>query len=393
MNNKTIVLMALLITGNMVGAGILAMPIVAGIAGFYPSLLAIIFLSITMLFTGLVLVREINDAKQDSFNLPSLYEKHFGVSGKWLTSLANMIIFYGVLTSYLAGSTKLILTLFNLENSFEPFVLLLVFILLSTLAVSSIKIIQRYNTFFMLLLAITFVFLIGLASPQIEANRLSNIDWQYLPIALPMIIAGFVYHYVLPSLCKASGWSNEIYKPILIGITIAVLMNIIWLIAGIGVVPKFGHFSLNEARLTGIPITVEMSKILGSELFLITGSIFAIVAITTSYISIGMSLKDFLEDIFKNTFHISNKYFIFIVAFFPPLTISYLYVDIFLKALSFVSGVGVVILFGILPSIMAYKRETSRVAKAVSSIFFIVFCATLVITLLQTFGIININPK
>lgn len=385
--------MALLITGNMVGAGILAMPIVAGIAGFYPSLLAIFLFCVSMLYTGFVLVGEINEAKQESFNLPSLYGQHFGVSGKWLTSIANMIIFYGVLTSYLAGSTQLVMILFNINPSFEPYILLAIFVLLTSLAVSSIEIIERYNTFFMLILAIAFLSLIGLGIPEIQTSRLSNVDWEYLPIAVPMIIAGFVFHYVVPSLCKASNWSKEIYKPILIGMTIALFMNITWLIVGIGVVPKFGDVSLIDAYVTGVPVTVEMSKVLGSELFLVVASIFAIVAITTSFISIGMALKDFLKDIFLNSFNLQNRYLLFAVAFLPPLIISYLYADIFLKALSFVGGVGVVILFGILPSIIAYKRASSKSSRAISIVFIILFLVTLVITLLQTFGIIDIKPS
>lgn len=393
MSKKTIFFMALLITGNMVGAGILAMPIVAGIAGFYPSLLAIFLFCASMLYTGFVLVGEINEAKEETFNLPSLYQKHFGVSGKWLTSIANMIIFYGVLTSYLAGSTQLVMILFNIESSFEPYILLAIFVLLTSLALSSIEIIKRYNTFFMLILAISFFSLIGLGIPEVDSSRLLAQDWKYLPVAIPMIIAGFVFHYVMPSLCKASNWSSEIYKPVLVGMAIALFMNIIWLIVGVGVVPKFGDVSLIDAYVTGVPVTVEMSKILDSELFLVVASIFAIVAITTSFISIGMALKDFLKDIFANSFKIENRYLLFAVAFLPPLIISYLYADIFLKALSFVGGVGVVILFGILPTIIAYKRANSKASKTISIFFIVMFFATLVITLLQTLGIIDINPS
>jgi len=392
MSTKSTLLIALLITGNMIGAGILAMPIVAGIAGFFPSLIAIFFSCASMLFSGFVLVKEINEAKEDSFNLPSLYEKHFGASGKWLTSIANIIILYGVVTSYLAGSTKLVLLMFHIKPTFEPLILLIIFILLTTLAISSIKIIERYNTFFMLLLAITFLLLIGIGSTKIQSSRLIDTDWYYMPVALPIMIAGFGYHYILPSICKASGWSDAIYKPIVIGLAITLFMNIIWLIVGIGVIPEFGNISLNEARLTGVPVTVVMSQILGSKLFLVTGSVFAIVAITTSYISIGMSLKDFLKDIFQNSFHTENRYLIFIIAFIPPLTIAYLYADIFLKALNFVAGIGVVFLFGVLPSIIAYKRANSKATRVLSAIFFIAFSVTFMITLLQTFGVINISP-
>jgi len=384
--------MALLVTGNMVGAGILAMPIVAGIAGFYPSLLVMFLFCIVMLYTGFILVCEINEVKQDSFNIPSLYEKHFGVTGKWLTSAVYIVIFYGGLTSYLAGSTQLVMALFNIEVSFEPLVLLVIFILFTSLAVSSIEIIERYNTLLMLVLAVSFFLLIGLGIPEIDTNRFLSLDWKYLPIAIPMIIAGFAFHFVVPSLCKASNWSMEVYKPILIGMAITLFMTILWLIVGMGVVPKFGDISLYSAYIAGVPITVEMSKILGSELFLVVASIFAIIAMSTSFISLGMSLKDFLQDIFENSFNIQNRYLLFVVAFLPPLIVAYLYADIFLKALGFVGGVAVVILFGILPSIIAYKRANSKNSRAVAIVVIFLFCVTLLITLLQTFGIIDITP-
>ena len=392
MHNKTIFFMALLLTGNMVGAGILAMPIVAGIAGFYPSLVAIFFFSFVMLYTGFILVREVNEAKEENFNLPSLYEQHFGISGKWLTSVANITIFYGVLTSYLAGSTQLVIALFDIDPHFESFVLFIIFTLFTSLAVSSLKVIEKYNTFFMLLLGIAFLLLITLGIPEIDSSRFSHREWKYLPIAIPMIVAGFVFHYVIPTLCEASNWSKEIYKPILIGMGITLFMNILWLIVGLGVVPVSGDVSLMQAYTMGVPVTIEMSKILDSELFLITASIFALIAIATSYISIGMALKDFLKDLFHNSFRFENRFILFMVAFVPPLLISYFYVDIFLKALSFVGGVGIVILFGILPTIIAYKKASSKGTKALSVVFLLAFCATLLVTILQTFGFVDITP-
>ena len=58
-----------------------------------------------------------------------------------------------------------------------------------------------------------------------------------------------------------------------------------------------------------------------------------------------MSLKDFSKDILENSLNIYNKWLVFVVAFIPPLIVAYFFADIFLKALSIVGGIGIVLLF------------------------------------------------
>lgn len=392
MKNKQIVMLALLVAGTMIGAGILAMPISAGIAGFWPSMLMMVVFSLSMLFSGIILANEINAKKDDSFNFPSLYEEHFGVSGKWLASIGNLIIFYGLLTSYLAGATKIILIVFKIDIAYEPLVLLSIFIIFSIVAASSLSLVKKYNTALMISLWISFFILTSIGSSDIDMQRYTHTDWIYLPVAIPMIIAAFIFHNIIPSICKDANWSSEIYKPITLGIIMGFVMNTIWLIVAIGVVPEFGAISLNEARLTGIPITLEMSQILKSELFLIMGTLFAMIAITTSYLSIGISLKDFLKDILENSFNIYNKWIVLVITFIPALIVSYLFANVFLKALNIVGGIGLVLLFGILPTIIFYKKTSSKFGLFISALFFIAFGFTLVITLLQTFGILHLHP-
>ncbi len=385
-------MLALLVAGTMIGAGILAMPISAGIAGFWPSMLMMVVFSLSMLFSGIILANEINAKKDDSFNFPSLYEEHFGVSGKWLASIGNLIIFYGLLTSYLAGATKIILIVFKIDIAYEPLVLLSIFIIFSIVAASSLSLVKKYNTALMISLWISFFILTSIGSSDIDMQRYTHTDWIYLPVAIPMIIAAFIFHNIIPSICKDANWSSEIYKPITLGIIMGFVMNTIWLIVAIGVVPEFGAISLNEARLTGIPITLEMSQILKSELFLIMGTLFAMIAITTSYLSIGISLKDFLKDILENSFNIYNKWIVLVITFIPALIVSYLFANVFLKALNIVGGIGLVLLFGILPTIIFYKKTSSKFGLFISALFFIAFGFTLVITLLQTFGILHLHP-
>ena len=392
MTSKHIFMLSFLVTGNMIGAGILAMPISAGIAGFWPSMLMMLFFSLSMFFSGTVLAKEVNKKRDDTFNYPSLYEEHFGLVGKYLASLSNLIIFYGLLISYLVGASKIIVITFKIDSGFEPFILFTLFSLFTYIAVSSVQLIKKYNMLLMLSLWLAFFVLVYIGTSDINTTNFSHSDWKYLPIAIPMIIASFVFHSIIPTICRDAGWSDDIWKPIALGLLMGFIMNTLWLLVAIGVVPEFGHISLNEARLTGIPITLEMSKILQSELFLTIGTLFSIIAIATSYVSIGMSLKDFSKDILENSFNIYNKWILFSIAFFPPLIVSYLFADVFLKALNIVGGIGIVLLFGILPSIIYYRKSSSKLSIMIAIIFFIAFSITFLITLLQTFGMLHLYP-
>ncbi|MEA1893028.1 MAG: aromatic amino acid transport family protein [Campylobacterota bacterium] len=392
MTNKHIFMLALLVAGGMIGAGILAMPIGAGIAGFWPSIVMMMFFSLSMFFSGAVLAKEVNEKRDDTFNFPSLYQEHFGVSGKWIASVANLIIFYGLLISYLVGASKIILSLFHINADMKSIVLFVIFMAFTSVAMLNIAIIKKYNTALMMLLWLAFLVLVYIGSSGIDANRFAHVDLVYLPMAAPMIIAAFVFHNIIPSICKDANYSNDIYKSIAIGLLIGFVMNTIWLTVSVGVVPEFGHISLNEARLTGVPITIEMSQILKSELFMVVGTLFAIIAIVTSYVSIGVSLKDFYKDILQNSLNIYNRWLLLVLSFIPPLIISYLFVDVFLKVLNIVGGVGIVLLFGILPTIIFYKKSSSKFALFISMVFFMAFSATLIVTVLQTIGVLHLQP-
>lgn len=393
MNNKHILMIALLVTGNLIGAGILGMPITTGIAGFWPSMTMMVLFSIGMFFSAFVLANEANETQNDTFNYPSLYEKYLGTTGKWVAIIANLVILYGLLIGYLAGGSKIIVGILNIPTVYEPLVLLLLFLSFTSIAISGMSIIKKYNTVLMLSLWIAFFVLVFMGLDGVDTEHFSHTDWGYLPMAVPMIVTGFHFHNIIPTLCRDSKWDNSIWKPIAIGMAIGFVMNTIWIAVGIGVSPEFGNVSLNEARISGIPVTVEMSNVLQSKAFSLIGMVFAIIAITTSYVANGMGLKDFSDDFLQNTLNIHNKWAVLSVAFIPPLIVSYLFADIFLKAINVAGGIGIVLLFGVLPSIIFYKKTVSKIGKISSIFFFIVFAIALCIVTLQTFGVLNLQPQ
>ena len=81
-----------LVIGNLIGAGILALPVSLGLAGAVPSLILMLLYGGMMLFTAEVLARESAAARSAAFDFPTLYGKHLGRIGKWIAVITNGII-------------------------------------------------------------------------------------------------------------------------------------------------------------------------------------------------------------------------------------------------------------------------------------------------------------
>ncbi|CAG36091.1 related to tyrosine-specific transport protein [Desulfotalea psychrophila LSv54] len=186
---KGTVMIALLITGNLIGAGILALPIQTGGAGLLFSSLAMIVFAAAMYFSAIVLAKEAVEQKKDTFNYPSLYEKYLGPLGKWVATGANLLILYGLLTAYIGGGTTIIVSAISgktAPNSLLTLIVtILLFITLSAFTAGGTSFVARYNELLMLFLGISFASLVIMGSGHLELHNMLLHDLRFLPIAVP----------------------------------------------------------------------------------------------------------------------------------------------------------------------------------------------------------------
>ncbi len=384
---------AFLITGNLVGAGILALPVKTGLGGFVPSLLGMVMVGIAMFFTALILGKEATETRQPSFNYPSLYRGYLGAGGKWIAIAANLIILYGLLTAYLTGATSIITNLFPV--SFHSlWITLILFAGLTLLNVSNVSIIRRYNVVLMVLLWIAFGAIVFVSERHVEVSRLNYADWVFLPAAFPIILTAFHFHNIIPSVCQDLQWdSGTIWKAMLVGVIIGFGMNALWIQVGVGVLPvDDGELSLVSAFENNLPATVPLSKLISSPVFMTGSLLFALLAISTSYLANGLGLLGFMHDFTENHIKISSRLLTLLLSFGPPLAISLAYPDIFLKALDVVGGVGIVVLFGILPCLIGIKKASGSIRRALCVFFLILFGLFLILELAQEGGVLRIQP-
>lgn len=382
-----------LIAGNLVGAGILGLPINTGLAGLGPSLLAMIAGGSMMFLTATILGEQAAKGRNKTFDYPSLYETFLGRFGKWVAILANMIILYGLLTAYFTGGAKIVASMAGLEDQ-AILVTLLFAIPLIVLTCINLSIIQRLNTFLVIFLAGTFALLVALSAGHVEVSRVNYSDWIFLPATLPIIITAFHFHNIIPTVSTQLNWNMSAFrKAVFLGMLLAFIMNSLWVLVGIGVIPLSGEISILSAWHTNTPATIPMGAIIENPLFAVMASIFALVAISTSFLANGLGLQGFLRDLLLNTFGISSRGMVVIATFAPPLLTALLYPDIFLKALDIVGGVGIVILFGILPTlIVILDQNRSRNMRIICTLALIFAGAILLMELFQESGILHLHP-
>lgn len=383
-----------LIVGNLIGAGILALPINTGLAGFIPSMFGLFLTSAAMYYSAIILSREAVQKHEDAFNYPSLYQEHLGGIGKWIAVVANLIILYGLLTAYLTGIAAIINSLLNLAIP-TVWLILGFFLITSLMSLASIENIMKYVAVLVMAKCVVFVVIAGMSGTHIQAANLSHMNWPLFVYGIPILVTAFHFHNIIPAICTSLRWDQKVIsRTMLVGMAMGFLMNATWLFVGIGVLPlDTSSIGLVNAFEKNLPATIPLAEAMHSPLFLVLASCFAIAAITTAYLSNGMGLIGFMDDLTNQHLGKVNPVLSRVLAFVPPLVIALVYPDVFLKAIDFAGGFGIVTLFGILPSIIALRKARTPLEKGLGIVMLLLFGVFFCLEAGQEFGLLKISPE
>ncbi len=339
----------LLIAGCCIGAGMLGLPVLTGVAGFQPSVLLFFVSWLFMAVTGLI-VLEVNLRFPNGTNLLSMAEGSLGPIGKYLTWLLFTFLFYSLMVAYIIGTGQLISDFTNLHESVASFLMLLVFAIFLYLGTASV---DHFNRFLMVGVFITYVLLVFFGVPYVHMDYLKQTDWTAAAFVVPAMVISFGYHNLIPTLrTYMEGNVKQLRTMILIGSGIPLLVYLVWEFVILGLIPLDG---LRQAVDGGEMATRSLRHTIGSGWIVDIADLFAFFAIVTSLLSVALSFVDFLSDglrIKKTPF---GKIILIALCLLPPFLFGLVYPKVFLVALSCAGAYGAVILFGILPALMAWK--------------------------------------
>jgi len=359
---RTIFLSSLLVAGNLIGLGILALPIKMGLSGFLPSLFDILLICTIMLISAFVIAIRLAPDKKN-FDIPSFFHQELGTIGRWLAIICNLILLYGVLVAYLSVIASMLLLLLPIKIS-HIWVTIAYFFIVTSLIMFGRDILKRGNAILLASIFICFLILVQSSTADFNPHLLTYVNWKFLPLGLPVAVFAFHFHNIIPTIANYVNHDTKATcKAIIIGVIIGLVMNLIWTLIVLGsLLPKAGVDSILDTFVHGLPATIPLTHLLHSGVFTTTALIFPLLTVSAAYVANGTGLFGFIKDMTYTYLKTENNLLIGCLAFIPPLVIAIIYPQIFLSAIDIVGGVGETILFIVLPGIiltrMAYKKSS-----------------------------------
>lgn len=345
-----------LIAGTTIGGGMLALPVLTGQGGFFPSLLIYFASFAFMLSTGLLFL-ELSFSFPKRANFLTFTRSLLGSGSAVGVALLYFFLFYCLVFAYIVGIGDLLVCSFPaLHPVFAKTIAALVAFFTVLLGA---KRIGSMNSLFFLLLAGSFALFFFFGLPHFQSERLLFVDWGKAALGLPVAFTAFAYQGTVPTLVAfVDRDAQAAKKAIFFGTLIPLLICIAWQALILGILPKVGAGSLVEALERGECAVIPLQKILPEGSFLLLSRVFGFSALLTSLIGVALGLGDFIKDAFKCCTPTAAA----LVAL-PPLAMAFSTTGLFLAALDSAGGIGCAVLLGALPiilvSVLRYKKRAS----------------------------------
>lgn len=332
----------------------LGLPVVAGISGFIPSTIAFVLVWMYMLATGLLIV-EINLWFKDDISFLTMSEKILGKCGKWISGFLFLFLFYSIMVAYISGCGSLVCELLNQNFGIvcsQTVGSILSSVIFGLVILAGTVVVDGVNRLFMVGLGVAYLLLLVIGLPHINTGLLTTANWSGILVAIPLMVISFGYHNLVPTITEYLEHNKrEVVKSIAIGSSLPLLVYLLWDGLIMGLIPG----GYEEAVASGDMATQALRKITGTTKINDLAEMFAFFALVTSFLGVALSLVDFLRDGFHDAGVGLHRLLYVLLAIVPPLVFALVYPKVFLIALGYAGGFATVILFGILPALMAWK--------------------------------------
>lgn len=347
----------LLVSGTTIGAAMLALPVVTGMAGFLPTVALFVVYWIYMTYTALLMLESTLWMGPES-NLITIAKYTLGKGGELASWILYLFLLYALTTAYIAGSTPMVEAFFDqlglhLPNWLAPVPLLALFIFF---LYQGTRAVDHLNRILMVGLTLSFIWMTALLIPEVQGNQLLHHNTPFLLLGVSIAATSFGFHVIIPSLCcYFEGHVGQLKKAIWIGSSIPLAVYLLWNGVSLGVIPLEGPYGIETGYREGFSGTQLLAQATQNPWIESISTIFAFFAIITSFLGVALSLCDFLADGIGIRKTATGHCILFGLTFIPPLLFTWIDPRAFLSALELAGAYGVVLLLGLLPALIVWS--------------------------------------
>ncbi|WP_322994498.1 aromatic amino acid transporter [Castellaniella sp.] len=355
----------MIVAGTVIGAGMLTLPIIA--AGMWTGwTLAVLVLSFFMMRASALMILRANLRYRPGASFDTVVRDTLGRGWNLLNGLSVGFVLYMLMYAYTSGGGA------TLQHSLglpwpQGLVSLGFGVLLACCIFWSTRAVDRLSVILMAGMVLAFVVALSGMLPAFQWDRLLNpptstapVDTlpevAYLLATLPYFLTSFCFHASVPSLVKYYGPDQpRIARCIFYGLLIAALFYAVWILIGFGVLGRDGLQSVyaqggNISHYLAAVESVQADAWLGPVV-----SIFAFLAVVTSFLGAGLGLFDYIADVCGFDDRLLGRVKTALVAFAPPVLAGTFFPDGFIMAIGF-AGFAAAIWSVIIPALMDWKH-------------------------------------
>jgi tyrosine-specific transport protein len=345
---------ALLVAGTTIGGGMLAMPVMSSLAGFFPATILFIICWAFMAATGLLFLEACLWMHEDT-NFVSMAKKTLGLWGESAAWVMYLFLFYVLSLAYVVGCGKL--TWLLLESYIPEWAGSVIFVLLfGPLVYFGARLVGRINILLMGGLAISYIAFVYLGYKYVDFDNLREHNWQLSLRILPVAFTAFGFQGIVPTLTRYLDFDKvKVRNAILLGSFIPLLVFIIWHWLIMGIIPREGAGGLLEALERGDTAVQPLKNLLDSRTVYVFSEFFAFFALSTSFLGVTLGLRDFLADGIGVEKDSKGRFFLCSLIFIPVTAAAIFYPDIFIELIGIAGGYGASLLLGLLPILMVWS--------------------------------------
>ncbi|KKD00611.1 MULTISPECIES: tyrosine transporter TyrP [Photobacterium] len=350
----------LIIAGTTIGAGMLALPLASAGLGFTTATLTMIGIWALMVYTALLML-EVHQHADPSATLHSLAKELLGTKGQVVANIAMMFLFYALCAAYIAGGgaqlNDKLSGWFGLDVMPQTGTVLFTLLIATVVSVGTHSV-DLVNRILFTLKIIALAVMLSLLLPHIQGQHLVDmpVEKGLLISALPVVFTSFGFHGSIPSIVRYVGIDMKaLRKVMIVGASVPLVIYLLWQIASQGILSQsdlIANSSLGN-------FIAALSTLLKSPMVSNSVSIFADLALATSFLGVSLGLFDFLSDTLNQKNSTSGRVQTALFTFIPPLCFALFYPQGFIMALGY-AAIALVILAIFLPVAMVYVQRGQR---------------------------------